>query len=272
MADLKTKILEIVIERFKQFFPKWLKHYVKMQLHRGSNVVCPICQFESKDFEIVGIDVPVLCEKHIIGGGARRAGCFKCDSDDRERLLYVYLRDRFKVFDQMNLRILHIAPELNLAKKLRKARFQKYICGDLLVDGYQYPDFVTNLDVTSLPFDDGTFDLVICCHVLEHIPDDAKAMREIARVLTDYGKAILQVPISENSEHTVEDFSVTDPKGRTELFGQPDHVRIYGQDYTDRLKANGLSVTRVNISNEYPTFGLNPKEDLFVCELATIEE
>jgi len=271
MADLRTQTNGTVIERFKRFFPTWLKHYVKMQLHRGSHIVCPICQFESNGFEIVGIDVPVLREKQVIGGGARSAGCYKCDSDDRERLLYVYLRDKLEVFDQRDFKILHIAPELNLAKKLRGARFQEYICGDLLQDGYQYPRFVKSLDVTNLPFDDDTFDLVICCHVLEHILDDGRAMKEIARVLTDDGKAILQVPISENSEHTIEDFSVTDPKERTELFGQPDHVRIYGQDYAGRLKANGLSMTRVNISGEYPTFGLNPKEDLFVCELATID-
>ncbi len=238
-----------------------------MQLHRGDSYACPICGFQSSDWAPVGVDFPVLKEKMIIGGGRRRAGCFKCDSDDRERLVYLFLKEKLRIFNQKDLRILHIAPEYSLALKMLKIDFAEYVCGDLFEPGYKYPDYVKNLDVTKLPFSDKSFDLVICNHVLEHVVEDRRAMNEIARVMDNYAKAILQVPISENSQHTYEDSRIVDPEDRTSHFGQPDHVRIYGQDYPERLQECGFSVNRINISGEYPRFGLNPKEDLYVCEL-----
>lgn len=255
-----------MIDSLKKLFPTWLKRFIKMQLHRGDNFECPICHFRAKDFGMVGIDIPVIKEKKIIGGGQRKAACFKCDSDDRERLVYLYLRDKLEIFQKGEYQILHIAPEKNLAKKLWKANFRRYECGDLFQGSYKYPRFVKNMDVTNLSFEDDSFDLVICNHVLEHVENDRKAMLEIARVLKDEGIAILQVPISE-TEPTFEDSSVKDPKDRTRMFGQPDHVRIYGQDYTKRLEENGFRVDRVNISEDHPNHGLNPKEDLFICKI-----
>jgi ubiquinone/menaquinone biosynthesis C-methylase UbiE len=122
------------------------------------------------------------------------------------------------------------------------------------------------MDVQQIPYGDKHFDLIICNHLLEHVPDDKKAMNELNRVLKDNGTAILQVPISMNSERTSEDFSVTDPKEREQKFGQFDHVRIYGQDYVTRLQSCGLQVTKVNISSNHPKLGLNPEEDIYTVK------
>jgi len=97
-------------------------------------------------------------------------------------------------------------------------------------------------DITQTSFNDDAFDIIFCSHVLEHIEDDRKAMKELFRILKPGGFAILQVPIKDTKE-TFEDFSVTDPKERENLFGQHDHVRLYGRDYKDRLQKAGFHAT-----------------------------
>lgn len=191
-------------------------------------------------------------------------GCHSCGSIDRERLVYIYLREVLKVYENKNLSILHMAPEVNIAERLRKAGFENYVCGDLFTEGYSYPDYVQNMNVLNIPFEEGVFDLVICNHLLEHVPNDRDAMRELYRVLKPNGKAILLVPFSLNSKETFEDASVTNAKDRETTFGQFDHVRIYGNDYVDRLAEVGFKVERLNISKDFAKFGLNEKEDLFI--------
>jgi SAM-dependent methyltransferase len=246
---------------------KKLKSTVKLVLHKGDTYVCPFCNYSSRDLCPIGVDTPVLVEKQVVGGGRRFGGCYKCGSTDRERLLYIYLKEKMRIFDTgKDKSILHVAPELNLSKKMLEFGFKKYVCGDLYTDGYSYPKYVQNINLLHLPFNDNSFDLVICNHVLEHIPTDQVAMKEISRVMKTGGKAILQVPISKNTEKTFEDFSVTEPKQRELVFGQFDHVRIYGQDYSKRLEECGFKVTRVNISAEFAKYGLNKDEDIFIVE------
>ncbi len=243
-----------------------LKKKIKLFLLRGTTFECPFCGFNSRDLEIVGHDLPILIEKHVIGGGRRAAGCYKCNSRDRERLLYAFLIEELKLGDSKNLKILHIAPEPKLSKILQKQNFKEYVCGDLFTEGYFYANNVQNMNVLNLPFQNDHFDYVICNHVLEHIEEDGKAMKELCRVLKPGGKAVLQVPISSNSAKTHEDFSIVEAEKKEALFGQFDHVRIYGQDYVQRLESNGFSVNKINISEKYKKFGLNPEEDLFFCE------
>lgn len=245
---------------------KRIENKLKLLYHSGSNYYCPYCGYSSRDMEIVGHDLNVLKEKHVIGGGRRAAGCYKCKSRDRERLLYAFIIKELKLPDTKNINILHIAPEPKLSKVLLSQNFKEYICGDLFTEGYHYADHVKNINVLDIPYEDNHFDFVICNHVLEHIPEDDKAMKELRRVLKPGGKAILQVPISKNNEHTHEDFTISDPQKRRELFGQFDHVRIYGQDYVNRLENSGFHVNRINISDKYRNFGVNPEEDIFFCE------
>lgn len=109
-------------------------------------------------------------------------------------------------------------------------------------------------DICDLPFQDNEFDFIICNHVLEHIPNDTKAMQEIYRVLAPDGTAILQVPYKADLEKTFEDDSITDPKERARIFGQYDHVRVYGMDYFTKLESIGFKVEAVdytqNLSSE----------------------
>ena len=256
----------------RNHIPLNIKLYLKEKLWKlqaarmnGEGYICPFCLRKSRKFGIIGQHSPALIENEVIGAGRRRAGCYNCGSKDRERLVFIYLKEKLSIFDQPDkLKILHFAPERNLSNKLRSAGFAKYICGDLFSEGYEYPDYVEHIDVLDIPYKANTFDLVICNHVLEHVPDDIGAMKEIYRVLKKGGKSILQTPISKIRLKTIEDPSIIDPEERRIKFGQSDHVRIYGQDYQKKLESVGFLVSRINISEEYSIYGLNPEEDLFI--------
>ena len=101
-------------------------------------------------------------------------------------------------------------------------------------------------DVQALPFEDDTFDIVFCNHVLEHVADDRLAMREMYRVMRPGGRGVLLSPVDESRTETFEDDTVTDPVERTRIFGQYDHRRIYGRDYADRLRAVGWEVEEID--------------------------
>ncbi len=247
-----------------KILPSKINQFIKLKAHSGDKFNCPFCGYNAKDLSPIGTNIKVLNEKHVIGAGLRNGGCYKCGSSDRERLIYVYLKNVLNIFETKNIKILHLAPEKNLSKIFSKVGFEKYICGDLFTEGYKYPDYVQNMNVLNIPYEDNYFDLIICNHLLEHVPNDIDAMKELVRVLKPNAKAILQVPISKNSKTTFEDFSVTNPKEREIVFGQFDHVRIYGQDYVDRLNSVGLNVERINISKKYEKHGLCIEEDIFI--------
>jgi SAM-dependent methyltransferase len=132
--------------------------------------------------------------------------------------------------------VLHIAPEQAFVKRFRQLNHRSYITSDL-----HSPIADVQADICNLPFSDQQFDWVVCNHVLEHISNDKIAMQEIYRVLKPGGTAILQVPLRLDQD-TFEDDRITDPKERAQVFGQYDHVRIYGKDYQNRLKQVGFTV------------------------------
>ena len=263
-----------MINKLKSIIPKEVKTGVKAMktrveilLHKGDVYNCPLCGFHSKDLAPIGFDIPVLKEKQVIGAGKRNGGCYKCNSSDRERLVYIYLKQKLSIFNEGRFKkILHLAPERNISKKLFDFGFDDYVCGDLFTEGYSYPEYVKNMNVLNIPYEGDHFDLIICNHILEHIPNDVDAMKELYRVLKHGGKAILQVPISKNSDETFEDLSIQEPREREIVFGQFDHVRIYGQDYPKRLSSVGFRVERVNISKEYNKYGFAEDEDIFVAK------
>jgi SAM-dependent methyltransferase len=244
-----------------------IKREVQLLVNRGNQYHCPFCLYRGRSLLPFGYDIPVLFEKQIIGGGRRPSLCHNCKSSDRERLIYLYLTKKMCLpTGAEKMKVLHIAPEQRITQKLLQMNFKKYICGDLFAEGYDYPIHVQNMNLLNLPLKEDTFDLIICNHVLEHIEDDRSAMRELYRVLKKGGKAILQVPISNILQITLEDFSIQKPQDRERVFGQFDHVRIYGQDYPKRLEECGFKINRINISAEFPKYGLNPQEDLFIVE------
>src|SRR5579863_2750569 len=206
--------------------PPRLRPRLRALYYGGSRYTCPICGNHLRRFLPAGLDFPVLKEKEVVGGGYYpNILCPVCGSFDRMRLLYLYLLHKTDLF-QKRYKILHVAPERIVAERLRLVSGADYMTGDL------HGDNVTgDVDITDIRFPDNTFDVIICNHVLEHVIDDKRAMREIYRTLKPGGWAILQVPISLTLETTYEDFSIVTEAGRERAFGQSDHVRLYGRDY-----------------------------------------
>jgi SAM-dependent methyltransferase len=163
---------------------------------------------------------------------------------ERHRLFWLYLTEETNFFTA-KLKVLHIAPEQAFYKRFKKMSNLEYITADLYS-----PIADVKADITKLPFADEYFDVIFCNHVLEHIPDDTKAMQELFRVLKKGGWGIFQVPQELDRATTYEDFSITDPKERTKHFGQYDHVRIYGRDYFSKLEKVGFKVIPVDYSRK----------------------
>jgi len=158
---------------------------------------------------------------------------------ERHRLLWLYLKNETDFFSR-NLKVLHFAPEQAFYKRFRKLHNLDYTTTDL-----NSPLADVEADICDLPFKENEFDFILCNHVLEHIPDDTKAMKELYRILKPGGTAILQIPQDLNRAETFEDDSITDRKERERIFGQYDHVRIYGRDYFEKLRGIGFKVEEI---------------------------
>lgn len=183
---------------------------------------------------------------------------------ERHRLLWLYLKNETDFFEKQQ-KVLHFAPEQAFYKRFRKMKNLEYTTTDL-----NSPLADVKADICDLPFTENTYDVIFCNHVLEHIPDDTKAMQELLRVLKPGGMAILQIPQDLNRKETFEDNSITDPKERTKIFGQYDHVRIYGRDYFDKLRNIGFKVEEVDYTAELSTaeielYRLSKGEIIPVC-------
>jgi len=159
---------------------------------------------------------------------------------ERHRLLWLYLQNETDFFTTSK-KVLHIAPEQCFINRFKKQKNLDYTTADLYS-----PIVDVKADILDLPFDDNSFDVVFCNHVLEHIKDDEKAMRELYRVLKPNGMGVFQIPQDLSLEKTYEDFTITSPEERTKYFGQYDHVRVYGKDYFERLRAVGFTVNEVD--------------------------
>jgi len=183
---------------------------------------------------------------------------------ERHRLLWLYLKNETDFFTAQK-KVLHIAPEQCFLKLFKKQNNLQYITADLYS-----PIADVKADICDLPFEDNSFDIIFCNHVLEHIEDDKKAMNELYRVLKPSGMGVFQIPQDLNREKTYEDFSITNPEERKIHFGQYDHVRVYGKDYFSRLRSVGFKVNEINysenISSELVTkYCLMKNEILPVC-------
>ncbi|WP_442267754.1 class I SAM-dependent methyltransferase [Tenacibaculum sp. ZS6-P6] len=165
---------------------------------------------------------------------------------ERHRLLWLYLQQETNFFSSKEKRkLLHIAPEQCFLHRFRALKNLEYITSDL-----ESPIADVKADICDLPFEDESFDIIFCNHVLEHIPDDTKAMQELYRVLKPGGYGIFQIPQDLNRETTFEDDSITDPKERAKIFGQYDHVRVYGRDYFNKLRSIGFNVKEVDYTKQ----------------------
>jgi len=171
--------------------------------------------------------------------------CPWCLSLERHRLMWIYLQEQTNIYTDQ-VKVLHFAPEHQLQEHLSKQPNIDYTSADL-----DMPTAMVKMDITNITFESNTFDVILCNHVLEHIPDDAKAMSELFKVLKPGGWAILQTPMSKEAK-TIEDVTLTDPKEMERRFGQNDHVRIYGLDKKDRLEAAGFEVVLDDFVTKLP--------------------
>lgn len=221
--------------------------------YRGSAVTCPICETSYRKFLPYGRITP-----------RENALCPNCLSLERHRLIWLYLKETTDFFTQKKA-VLHIAPEACFTDRFEKLHGDQYITADI-----ESPLAKVKMDIHQIPFSDNHFDMVLCNHVLEHVKDDLQAMREIHRVLKPTGFAILQIPFFHPiPEVTFEDASTIDKREREKVFGQDDHVRKYGKDYTRRISQSGLIAVEDDFVNTLPDetrkiFGLAKGEIIYI--------
>ena len=161
---------------------------------------------------------------------------------ERHRLLWLFLKTDTNFFSAEK-KVLHFAPEQAFYKRFRDMENLDYTTTDL-----ESPMADVKADICQLPFESNDFDVILCNHVLEHVPDDQRALKELFRVMKPGGMGIFQIPLDINRKNTFEDKSITDPKTRAKKFGQYDHVRIYGMDYFERLESCGFKVEKVDFT------------------------
>lgn len=214
---------------------------------------CPLCGTQAASF---------------LPYGVRRVQpdreCPGCGSLERHRLIWLYFALRTDLFTAP-AQLLHIAPEPTISAHLQMIDHIDYLSADLDVSSA-----MVEMDITDIDRPNASFDVIYASHVLEHVPDDLQAMRELRRVLRPDGWAVLQVPVF--GATTLEDPTITDPAERSRRFGQHDHVRMYGHDgeYERRLTAAGFDVTVVPLARELGPdvarrYRLRDTEDIYFC-------
>lgn len=212
-----------------------LPENLRRTIFRGDRFACPLCNASLSRFLASG------------EGPTRANLCPICFCLTRHRVAFKVMKDYGNLFDGAPRRLLHFAPERHMADLFRGVPKLDYLSADI-----EAPDAMVHFDITEIPYPDRSFDAIYCSHVLEHVPDDRKAMAELRRILRPGGWALCLVPMS--LEPTFEDASVVDPAERERLFGQSDHVRQYGPDFKDRLESAGFKVTVIDPAN----LGIDP--------------
>ncbi|MDR3627521.1 MAG: methyltransferase domain-containing protein [Ignavibacteriaceae bacterium] len=223
-----------MLKKIVNLLPEWVKEglrqvkkFILSILFYGRGRRCPVCGHEYSKFRKAGVPP------------REDAVCINCGAMERNRFAWIYINKKTNLFSESPKRMLHVAPEKCFESRFRKYLGDNYITADLLD-----PRVMLKMDITDIQYQDEYFDVIYCSHVLEHVPDDRKAMREFYRVLKQNGWAILLVPV--DAEKTFEDPTIVDPSERLRIFGQSDHVRIYGHDFADRLREAGF---KVNVSS-----------------------
>jgi len=223
-------------------------------LLKGDKVQCPVCEKHYRKFLPYGYS-----------GRAKRENvlCPNCLSLERHRLMWLYLKNETDFFTKPR-KMLHIAPEQCFYQRFREMKNLDYTTGDLVS-----PLADVKFDLHHIPFENNTYDVILCNHVLEHVQDANQCMRELNRVLKPGGMAFMQVPIDYERSQTYEDFSITDPRQREIHFWQKDHMRLFGMDYNKWLERAGFKVNPVHYAKvvgeqNAEKYRLQKEEILFV--------
>lgn len=232
--------------------------FLRGALFVGRRYQCPCCGWRLRAFTV----------RSGIFAGSDTGYCPRCNAKARHRRLWLYLEQRTKLFGSPGTDLLEVAPWWSLSRRLRRMRTLRHVGLDL-EPAHAGVSVVGNL--VALPFRSGSFDALLCTHVLEHVGDDRRAIDELRRVLKPDGWAIVSVPIRLDRP-THEDATVTDPEERRRLFGERGHVRFYGTDFRARLQSVGFLVDEDAPGNIPPSVrrrhGLRDDEHLFHCRLA----
>ena len=222
--------------------------------YRGKEVECPLCGHTYRKFLPYGYVT-----------SRENALCPHCLALERHRLMWLYLQRETNLFEG-HPRTLHIAPEVCIMRHL-KPHFKNYP-GQYITADLESPLADLHFDVQQIPLADNEIDVVICNHLMEHVADDRKAMRELHRILKPGGWGIVLSPVDLDYEKTYEDDSITDPEERTRIFGQYDHRRIYGQDYPKRLEEAGFEVADIDytasLGEELTKHYALPKDHIYI--------
>jgi SAM-dependent methyltransferase len=212
------------------------------------------------------IDTPgLILAMDVVGSNPDQFECPRCGAHDRERHLLMYMEKTGLLADIHQKSVLHFAPEKRLSRRIAEATPNRYIQCDL----YPTTADMQRVDMLDIPFDDGSFDLVIANHVLEHVSDDLKALAEIHRVLKPGGHAVLQTPYSVKLHRTWEDAGIDTAAARQQAYGQADHARLFGKDIFKRFTSTGL-VSCIRQHNDLladvdaAALGINPNEPFFL--------
>ncbi|AFL84421.1 methylase involved in ubiquinone/menaquinone biosynthesis [Belliella baltica DSM 15883] len=222
MKSLVSFVIRYIPRKYLQLVSHFFLRLIAF-FYKGENVSCNVCEQKFRKF------LPY-------GRKAREnALCPHCLALERHRLMWLFLQEKTNFFTSP-LKVLHIAPELCFIDRMDSLSNLEYITGDI-----ESPLAKVKMDVHQIPFEDCSFDVVFCNHVMEHVEDDILACKEINRVLKKDGWGIIQSPVYD-LENTLEDKTITNPAERERIFGQRDHVRKYGKDYAKRLSASGLIV------------------------------
>lgn len=232
MKSLFKKIINLFPRTWLIRMSIWVRP-VLVWFYKGDNFTDPIDGRNYKSFLPYGYEKQ---RQNVLSPGTL--------SLERHRLMWLYLQNETDFFSA-KLKVLHMAPEQSFYKRFRNLKNLDYTTCDL-----DSPIADVKADIQNLPFENDTFDVIFCNHVLEHVDDDKKALSELYRVMKPGGWGILQVPIRYQLKETFEDPTITDKKERIEKFGQYDHVRVYGTDYYETLKNAGFEVEKLNLSEK----------------------
>ncbi len=250
-------IISFVIRKIPRKYLQLFSHFflrILAVFYRGNNVACPVCQHRFRKFLPYGRVNP-----------RPNALCPSCLALERHRLMWLYLQQKTNFFTA-NLKVLHVAPELCFIKRFEAMPNLDYITADI-----ESPLAKVKMDLHDIPFEQGTFDVAFCNHVMEHVTDDIQCMKELYRILKPGGWAIIQSPMDFDRAETYEDASITSPAKREKAFLQSDHLRLYGMDYHERLEKAGFKVTvdyfvQEVDKQERERYALPKQEIIYFCQ------
>lgn len=253
------QIISFVIRHVPRKYLQLVSHVVLKGMavfYKGDAVECPVCGSRFKKFVPYGRTNP-----------RNNALCPNCLALERHRLMWLYLKEKTDFF-KAPYKVLHVAPEHCFIHRFEAMKNLDYVTADI-----ESPLAQVKMDIHAIPFEANTFDVAFCNHVMEHVEDDLQAMRELYRVLKPKGWAIIQSPMDVSRKNTLQDASITSEADREKYYWQKDHVRLYGQDYGQRLTKAGFMVTEDSFVKELnrqivSRYALPGEEIIYFCRKA----